>query len=181
MKPDKHPFAVNIRKLQRYNFEFFTTEEAVFFEYIVVKSKLFNGEFYHSGQTIRQETGIKRSALNTIVSRFQALGIFKVEVKGMPSVRYFWVDYRKIIELLPQIYLLNSDLAKQTNLHQLLLDYLVPQMNENEEVQKGRETREREKLQNLKPEVIVEDVGAKVERDLPWIFKPRADIFKLSG
>ncbi len=148
MKTDKHPFAVNIRKLQRYNFEFFTTEEAVFFEYIIVKT-IYNGggEYYHSSQEIRRETGIKRSALNTIIERFKALGILKVEVKGMPNIKYFWVEYRRVIELLPQIFQLNSSYCQQVNQHQLLLDFLIPQMHHNEERRLNREYREWEKEQ----------------------------------
>ncbi|HAT65208.1 MAG TPA: hypothetical protein DCS66_11495, partial [Flavobacteriaceae bacterium] len=36
-KEDTHPLAINIQKLQRYNYDYFNCEEVVFFEYIVVK------------------------------------------------------------------------------------------------------------------------------------------------
>ena len=40
-KEDTHPLAINIQKLQRYNYDYFNCEEVVFFEYIVVKGMAF--------------------------------------------------------------------------------------------------------------------------------------------
>src|SRR3569832_2260105 len=34
---DKHHLALNVIKFKRYNFDFFSCEEAVFFEYIIIK------------------------------------------------------------------------------------------------------------------------------------------------
>ncbi len=126
MKEDIHPFAINILKLRRYNFDFFTTEEVVFFEYIVVKQLAFKtkGAFFHSSETIRRETGIKKYALNTIIKRFVNLGILKVTVKGMPQVKYFTLCHEGILALLPKIYLLQSPKAQQIDLEQLLRNYL---------------------------------------------------------
>lgn len=139
MKTDKHPFAINIWKLRRYNFKFFSTAEVVFFEYIIVHS-MYNGggDYYHSSKQIREETGIKRAALDTIIKRFEALGIFKVEVKGMPNIKFFWVDFRRVIELVPQIFLLEGQHCQQANQHQLLRDFLIPKMHHNEERQLNR-------------------------------------------
>jgi hypothetical protein len=36
-KNDTHPLAINVLKLNRYNYDFFNCEEVVFFEYIIVK------------------------------------------------------------------------------------------------------------------------------------------------
>ena len=61
------PFAVYIKKLSQYNFNFLSTEEVVFFEYLVVKGKSFKfKQFYHSDATVEKETGIRRYKLNAI-------------------------------------------------------------------------------------------------------------------
>ena len=65
-KKDKHPLAINIRKLQRYNYSYFGCEEVVFFEYMVVKGNAFKHKpFYHSSETIFNETSIKKQSLNS--------------------------------------------------------------------------------------------------------------------
>jgi|GEM_PF-2267356 len=104
-KEDKNPTCVNILKLQRYNFKFFSLEEVVFFEYLIVKAKAFGFRpFYHSTETISGETGIKRTKLDTIIGKFSQLGILQVEVKGFPKVKHFKVDFERIHALLAQIY-----------------------------------------------------------------------------
>lgn len=133
MKPDIHPFAVNVRKLQRYNFDFFSIEEVVFFEYIVVKGISFGGEFYHSSETIRRQTGIKKHALKTIINRFERLGIFSLRIKGMPRVKYFMLNHNAVINLLPQIYLLHTPMVENNNLHTLLLNYLKQHQQDSTE------------------------------------------------
>ncbi|MGV3529140.1 MAG: hypothetical protein ACO1OO_09610 [Flavisolibacter sp.] len=105
LEKDKNPTCVNIIKLQRYNFKFFSLEEVVFFEYLVVKAKAFGfGQFYHSTETISSQTGIKRTKLDTIIGKFNKLGILHVEVKGFPKVKHFTVDFEQIQALLSQIY-----------------------------------------------------------------------------
>jgi len=105
IKKDKNPFAINILKLQRYNFDFFSTEEVVLFEYLIVKAQAFGyKEFYHSTQTISSETGIKRRKLLSILNRFQDLGFLEIEIKGFPKIKYFFVNLLKIQDLIPQIY-----------------------------------------------------------------------------
>lgn len=105
IKADKNPTCVNVLKLQRYNFKFFSLEEVVFFEYLMVKAQAFGfGQFYHSTETISSETGIRRTKLDTIIGKFNDLGILRVEVKGFPKVKHFTVDFEKIHALLSQIY-----------------------------------------------------------------------------
>jgi hypothetical protein len=105
LQADKNPTSVNILKLQRYNFKFFSLEEVVFFEYLIVKAKAFGfGQFYHSTETISSQTGIKRTKLDTIIGKFDKLGILRVEVKGFPKVKWFHVDFERIHALLAQIY-----------------------------------------------------------------------------
>jgi hypothetical protein len=94
---DKNPTCLNILKLQRYNFKFFSLEEVVFFEYLIVKAKAFGfGQFYHSTETISSETGIKRTKLDTIIGKFNKLGILQVEIKGFPKVKHFMVNFEHI-------------------------------------------------------------------------------------
>jgi hypothetical protein len=165
MKADTHPFAINILKLQRYNFNFFSTEEVVFFEYVVIKGRSFicRAEFFHSSETIRRETGIKKHALNSIIKRFVNLGILGIKVKGMPRVKYFTLNYQRIIELLPQIYLLNESKAQGIDQQKLLLDFMQPIAEENVARQKKRRTFSKiERVREMGYEKVREQVHEKV-------------------
>lgn len=132
---DTHPLAINILKLQRYNFEFLNCEEAVFFEYIVIKGMAFKKktEFFHSSETIRKETGIKKHSLNTIVKRFIDLNIISIAVKGMPKVKYFTVHFPKIIELLPKIYQLSENGQLSPDFSKHLADFFIPLVDNYQE------------------------------------------------
>ena len=126
-KKDKHPLAINIRKLQRYNHSYFGCEEVVFFEYLVVKGNAFKHKpFYHSSETIFNETGIKKHSLNTIIKRFEALGYISIEVKGMPKVKHFTVHYPKIQADLAKIYLLEENGQPLYDFRQLLAEFYLP-------------------------------------------------------
>lgn len=127
-KEDKHPLAINIQKLQRYNYDYFNCEEVVFFEYIVVKGMAFKKkkEFFHSSETIRQETGIKKHSLKSIISRFESLGIISTEIKGMPRVKYFTVHYPKIVELTAKIYQLSNNGKLPSDFSKHLSDFFIP-------------------------------------------------------
>lgn len=124
IKADKNPMAVNIRKLQRYNFSFFTLEEVVFFEYLVVKAPLFKfREFYHSTATVAKEIGIKRSKLASIINKFGKMGMLKVEIKGFPKVKHFTVNFEKIRFFLPQIYQSAENGKLSADMSKLLVDF----------------------------------------------------------
>lgn len=127
-KEDIHPLAINIQKLQRYNYDYFNCEEVVFFEYIVVKGMAFKKktEFFHSSETIRKETGIKKHSLNSIISRFEDIGIISTEIKGMPRVKHFKVHFPKIVELLPKIYQLSENGKLYSNFSKHLSDFFIP-------------------------------------------------------
>ena len=119
--------AVNIRKLQRYNFSFFTLEEVVFFEYLVVKAPLFKfREFYHSTATIAKEIGIKRSKLESIITKFGKMGLLQVEVKGFPKVKHFSVNFEKISFFLPKIYQSAENGKLSADMSKLLVDFYNP-------------------------------------------------------
>ncbi len=127
IKADKNPLSINIRKLQRYNFEFFSLEEVVFFEYIVVKAPLFKyKEFFHSTSTIEKEIGIKRSKLDSIIIKFSKLGIVTVEVKGFPKVKHFTVNFQQIEKYLSKIYQSAENGKLFAEMSKLLVDYYKP-------------------------------------------------------
>ncbi len=112
-----HPFAVNFKKLQQYNFSVFSLEEIVFFEYIIILAKTFGyKEFYHSTSTITKDTGIKRAKLEKIIQKFADHTFIAVEVKGFPLVKYFRVNIPFICENLHHIYQFegNSKLHAET-------------------------------------------------------------------
>lgn len=134
-KEDVHPLAINIQKLQRYNYNFFNCEEVVFFEYMVVKGMAFkkHTEFFHSSETIRQETGIKKHSLNTIIKKFIDLEIISIEVKGMPKVKNFTVHFPKIVELFPEIYLLSENGQLQPDFSKHLADFFIPLVDNYQE------------------------------------------------
>jgi len=127
-KEDTHPLAINILKLKRYNYDFFNCEEVVFFEYIVVKGMAFKKkiEFFHSSETIRQETGIKKHSLKSIISRFESLGIISTDIKGMPRVKYFTVHFPIIVDLIPKIYQLSNNGKLSSNFSKHLSDFFIP-------------------------------------------------------
>lgn len=127
-KEDVHPLAINVLKLKRYNYNFFNCEEVVFFEYIVVKGMAFKNrnEFYHSSETIRKETGIKKHSLKSIISRFEDLGIISTVIKGMPRVKHFIVHFPIIVNLLPQIYQSSENGKLSSKFSKHLSDFFLP-------------------------------------------------------
>jgi hypothetical protein len=126
-KKDTHPLAINIRKFQRYNYNYFSCEEVVFFEYLVVKANAFKQvPFFHSSETIFKETGIRKHALKTIIKRFENLNYISIEVKGMPRVKYFTVHYPKIQADLEHIYLLEDNGKPLYEFRQLLAEFFLP-------------------------------------------------------
>ena len=99
-KKDTIPLSINFRKLQLYNFDYFSLEEIVLFELFIVLSIAFgNKPFYHSSTMIRSETGIKRTKQETIIKKFLEKGILSnVEVKGNPPIKYIRLNFRWIYE-----------------------------------------------------------------------------------
>ena len=156
IKADKNPLAVNIRKLQRYNFNFFTLEEVVFFEYLVVKAPLFKfKEFYHSTYTIDKEIGIKRNKLESIINKFGKMGLLKVEVKGFPKVKHFTVNFEKIRFFLPKIYQSDENGKLSADMNKLLVDYYNPLVETYQKKNINKETIK----ETLKKEYIESDTG----------------------
>ncbi|MEQ8624639.1 MAG: hypothetical protein RJQ00_07295 [Vicingaceae bacterium] len=101
---------VECKNFFRYNSDFFSCDERVFFIFLLVKFNYFKHKpFYWSKEVIYRETGIKKDRANKIVDKFCKLGIIKTEVKkstlnGRPQqITYFDIDGQKIVDLLPQI------------------------------------------------------------------------------
>lgn len=127
IRKDKNPMAVNIQKLQRYNFDFFSLEEVILFEYLVIKGKAFQFKpFYHSSATIAKETGIKRNKLDSILKKFQGLQLIKVELKGYPKVKHFLVNYPVIPSLFGKIYQFAENGKLSVENRKLLDDFYKP-------------------------------------------------------
>lgn len=151
IKKDKNPTAINILKLQRYNFSFFKLEEVIFFEYLIVKGQAFGfKQFYHSTETIGKETGIKRSKLKAIITKFTELGIIDVEVLGFPKVKHFTVNYLKIYDYLPKIYKSAENGKLSADMNKLLTDFYQPlvhkylQKNINKNIQEENKKEKKE-------------------------------------
>jgi hypothetical protein len=107
MKIHKHPLAINILKYQAYNFEFFSCQEIILFETLVVLGGISfskREEFFHSTKTLIEKSGIKRHTVDKTLNRFIDLGIIELQVKGMPRVKYISIVWDKVLELLPKIY-----------------------------------------------------------------------------
>jgi hypothetical protein len=156
---DKIPFALNVLKFQRYNFSYFSCEEVVFFEYIIVKSKAFKqNSFFHSSETIFQETGIKKHSLSSIIKRFKQLGYLTVEVKGMPRVKYFIVNFVRIYEDVGLIYQLEENGKPLYDFRKLLADFFQPLVETYQEKYINKHIRKeikKEKKDNISEEVLV--------------------------
>lgn len=117
MKIDNHPLAVNCLKFQYYNFNFFSCQEVVLFETLIVLGGISfkkKDEFFHSTKTLTDKTGVKKHTVEKSIKRFETLGIIDVEVKGMPRVKFYKMNWDSIIELLPEIYQFD-DFRKQFN------------------------------------------------------------------
>ena len=117
MKINNHPLAINSQKFQYYNFDFFSSQEILLFETLIVLGGISfkkKGEFFHSTKTLTHKTGIKKHTVNKSILRFETLGVLDVEVKGMPRVKFFKMNWDNIIELLPEIYLFDK-FRKQFN------------------------------------------------------------------
>jgi hypothetical protein len=104
-------FGTRLTSFINYNSDFFTCDERVVFEALLIKNKYFKKPFYWSKVEIWKELGIKKDRANKIIKKFcSELEIISTEVKksildGRPQqITYFTLKSKKICELLPQIY-----------------------------------------------------------------------------
>ncbi len=118
-------FGIRLLTFQKYNSDFFSCDERVFFETLLIKFHYFHFKpFFISYPTVQKELGIKKDRLVTITKKFEKLGFVSKEIKtskidGRPSkITYYNLDANRIMELLPQIYKrdnlddINKDLEK---------------------------------------------------------------------
>jgi len=105
-------FGLRLLVFQKYNSKYFSCDERVFFETLLIKFHAFRFKpFYISYPTIFNELGIKKDRAITISRKFQRLGFLETEIKtklidGRPSqVTYYHLDTDKILELLPKIHI----------------------------------------------------------------------------
>lgn len=113
---------VDVLNFMKYNSNFFTCDERVFFITLLVKFKSFDFKpFFWSKEKIFQEVGIKKDRANKIIKKFKELGFLstelrKAQIDGRPmQVNYFDIDGGKIIDLLPQM--LHSDEDEDGNIY----------------------------------------------------------------
>lgn len=104
-------FGTRLTSFINYNSKFFTCDERVFFEALLIKYKAFRFKsFFWSKEVVWRELGIKKDRCNRIIKKFIELEILSTEVKksfldGRPhQITFFNLQSKKICELLPQIY-----------------------------------------------------------------------------
>jgi len=73
---NRHPLAINILKIQEYDFSKTKLEEIVFFEWLVIKRISFGTDtFFYQQRRVTEEIGIKRTKLETLRKDFVKLGL----------------------------------------------------------------------------------------------------------
>lgn len=129
---DLHPLSINISKLQKYDFTKFSIDEILLFEYLILYSS-FCGfkEFYRSNSNILRDINLKRSRLEKAKKKFIKLGFLKIEIKGLPAVTYYFIDYNILITKLDSIY--KPEYIKEiiSNLKEFYKNKKTKKVNEN--------------------------------------------------
>lgn len=107
-------FGTRYNTFKKYDSQFFTCEERVLFEAFLIKYKRANfKQFKWEKSKIGYELGIARKRRDTIIEKFQDLGIIKSAYNRGVSDRdthrnknsyYFDLDPYRIVELLPKIF-----------------------------------------------------------------------------
>jgi hypothetical protein len=120
----RNPSSVNFFKMQLYNHENFSTDEIIFFEFLVLKAKSFGyQEFHYSARKIEAEIGMGRSLQERMIRKFVGLGILQFEVRGCPQEKHFTVIFDKVIHLLPSIYQLEEINKINAEISKFILQY----------------------------------------------------------
>lgn len=122
-------FGIRLLSFIEYDSNFFSCDERVFFEAIIIKYKSFDFKpFYWSKQIIFDELGIKKDRADKIISKFISLGLLSTHVvtrssDGRPQqITYFDLKVAKLIELLPKII---KDFDNKNLMHDIK-KYLIP-------------------------------------------------------
>ncbi|MEB8346883.1 hypothetical protein OO010_12545 [Flavobacteriaceae bacterium KMM 6898] len=90
----KHPLATNFKKLFQYDFRFTKLDEAIFFEWLIVKQKSFGegNPFFYQNRRVIEELGIKRNRLNSIKLKFRDYGL-NINCTGLLNATHYLVEY----------------------------------------------------------------------------------------
>lgn len=93
----KHPLATNFKKLLQYDFGVTKLDEAIFFEWLIVKQKSFGdgNPFFYQNRRIIEELGIKRNRLNSIKLKFLDYGL-SIHCTGLLNTTHYLVEYEFI-------------------------------------------------------------------------------------
>lgn len=123
-------FGLRLTSFIQYNSKFFSCDERVFFEALLIKYKAFGFKpFYWSKEIIFQELGIKKDRATKIINKMNALEILTTEVRKSvvnnrpQQITYFIINKSKIMELASEIYkereddnIMLNDLKKYLNI-----------------------------------------------------------------
>lgn len=123
-------FGLRLTSFLKYNSNFFSCDERVFFEALLIKYKAFGFKpFYWSKEIIFQELGIKKDRATKIINKMNALEILTTEVRKSvvnnrpQQITYFIINKSKIMELASEIYkereddnIMLNDLKKYLNI-----------------------------------------------------------------
>lgn len=123
-------FGLRLTSFIKYNSTFFSCDERVFFEALLIKYKAFGSKpFYWSKEVIFQELGIKKDRATKIINKLKALEILATEVRKSvvnnrpQQITYFIINKSKIMELASEIYkereddnIILNDLKKYLNI-----------------------------------------------------------------
>lgn len=134
-------FGTRLLNFMKYDSNFFSCDERVFFEALLIKYKKSDyTTFYWSKNRIFNELGIKKDRADKIINKFKTLGFLTTEKKtrqfeGKPQqVTYFILHPSKIIELLPSIFLETAEFNFDT--HRDVIKYLKPGLNRSKKLKK---------------------------------------------
>lgn len=88
----KNPLSLNFEALGQYDFSKLIIDEAVFFEWLILKRWAFKNEsFYYQQKRVISEIGVRRRRLTTIKNKFIDLYGLESKTQGQQNITYFTV------------------------------------------------------------------------------------------
>ncbi len=128
-------FGLRLTSFIQYNSGFFSCDERVIFEAMLIKFKYFKYQpFYWSKNEMFKEVGIKKDRATKIIKRFENIGIITSElvksvINNRPmQITYYNIVSDRVIELLPLIFEGRND---DCNMELEITKYLAPSVTEN--------------------------------------------------
>ncbi len=127
-------FGLRFLTFIKYDNNFFTCDERVMFEALLIKFKSFNFKsFFWSKEKMQEEVGIKKDRSTKIIDKFIKIGIISKEVRksfinNRPmQINYYDLDAYKVIELAPKMF----KERENVDLESKLREYLMPALDRN--------------------------------------------------